>query len=147
MTAPDAHNPKPHELFATLKSRPAGERSTPGPGIPSDAAAGAPSPTGTTSIEVGPDSVVARHPDVTGRRIADKYILVPLKRGMGEDNHLYTCNGVGRDCWEALDGESTLREVAATIAAEFEGADPEVVLRDLIAFVEELATISAVRVR
>ena len=75
---------------------------------------------------------VVRAPAASWQRVDGETVVLQAEAG-----ELVGLNGVGGRAWELLDGELTVEEVAARLAAEF-GADPERVLADVRAFVEEL---------
>lgn len=126
----------PEQLFAELR---AGGSTPPRGADAAPAAPDAPSMDGDTVLELTGD--------VAGRPVADKYLLVPLKAGPGGREALYTCNDVGRACWQAIDGERSLGDIAAEIARDFDGASPSQVVADVIAFAGDLLSVGAARAR
>lgn len=76
--------------------------------------------------------------DIVARVIEGELIIVPLVSGIGDmDDELYTLNETGRAIWSRLDGEKSLREIAAELAAEFNTA-PGVVEHDVLGLIAEL---------
>ncbi|MDD2336013.1 MAG: PqqD family protein [Geobacteraceae bacterium] len=76
--------------------------------------------------------------DIVARVIEGELIIVPLVSGIGDmDDELYTLNETGRAIWSRLDGEKSLREIAADLAAEFNAA-PGVVEHDVLGLIAEL---------
>jgi hypothetical protein len=64
--------------------------------------------------------------DVVAREIEGEVIIVPLVSGIGdEDDELYTLNPTGQAIWQKLDGQRTLKDVAALLAGEFDAPLPE----------------------
>ena len=64
--------------------------------------------------------------DVVAREIEGDIIIVPLVSGIGdEDDELYTLNPTGQAIWQKLDGQRTLKDVAALLAGEFDAPLPE----------------------
>ncbi len=58
--------------------------------------------------------------DVVARMIEDELIIVPLVAGIGDmDDELFTMNETGKAIWSRLDGEKSLRTLAAELAMEF----------------------------
>ncbi len=73
------------------------------------------------SLPTTPDTICAPSDDVVAREIEGEIVIVPLTAGIGDaDDELYTLNDTGRAIWQRLDGKRTLREVAASLAEEFE---------------------------
>jgi len=88
--------------------------------------------------ELGPDDVCRRSEDVVSREISGELIIVPLVAGIGDmDEELFTLNETGRAVWRRLDGERTLGEVAAELAAVYEAGEDEV-RADVVGLVGEL---------
>jgi hypothetical protein len=66
-------------------------------------------------MEISPDNYLkmtfAKADSIVSRKIADEFILVPLRRKAGEVEQIYTLNKVGARIWELLDGERTVEQV------------------------------------
>lgn len=73
-----------------------------------------------------------RSPNATFQIVADEAILIHLQTGV-----YYSLNEVGTAFWNLLDGQRTLDDCAAQIAAEY-NAPREVVLGDLTELADEL---------
>lgn len=80
-----------------------------------------------------PSTRFQRSPNATFQVVADEAILIHLQTGV-----YYSLNEVGTAFWQLLDGERSLNDCAAHIAAEY-NAPVEVVLADLEELVGELA--------
>lgn len=77
--------------------------------------------------------------DVVARVIEDELIIVPLVAGIGDmDDELYTLNETGKAIWSRLDGEKSLRTLAAELATEF-SAPPGEIAKDVLGLMTELA--------
>ena len=77
--------------------------------------------------------------DVVVRMIEDELIIVPLVAGIGDtDDELYTMNETGKAIWSRLDGEKSLRTLAAELATEF-SAPPGEIEKDVLGLMKELA--------
>ena len=84
------------------------------------------------------DAVCACSENVVARTIEDEVIIIPLVAGIGdEEDELYTLNETGQAIWQKLDGQRTLREVAAILAETFEGPRGELEA-DVLGFASEL---------
>ncbi len=71
--------------------------------------------------EVALTSVCAPSDDVVAREIEGELIIVPLVAGIGNAEELYTLNPTAQAIWQKLDGQRTLKEVAAALVDEFNG--------------------------
>jgi hypothetical protein len=79
--------------------------------------------------------------------IEDELIIVPLVAGIGDmDDELYTMNETGKAIWSRLDGETSLRTLAAELTTEF-GAPTGVIEKDVLGLVTELAQRKMIVVR
>jgi Coenzyme PQQ synthesis protein D (PqqD) len=61
-----------------------------------------------------------RNQDVVARQIEEELIIVPIRRGVGDMNSLYTLNSVGSVLWEFMAQEHSLTEMVARVCDEFE---------------------------
>ncbi|HLZ18003.1 MAG TPA: PqqD family protein [Smithellaceae bacterium] len=84
------------------------------------------------------DAVCACSENVVARTIEGEVVIIPLVAGIGgEEDELYTLNETGQAIWQQLDGQRTLREVAALLAKTFEGSQGELEA-DVLGFASEL---------
>jgi hypothetical protein len=84
------------------------------------------------------DTVCACSESVVARTIEDEIVIIPLVAGIGdEEDELYTLNETGQAIWQKIDGQRTLREVAALLAETFEGSLSELEA-DVLGFASEL---------
>lgn len=67
----------------------------------------------------------ARKGEFVTRSIAGDTILVPVRGQVGDLDAIYNFNEVATFIWERLDGVSTVRDIAAAVAAEFEVDPPQ----------------------
>lgn len=76
--------------------------------------------------------------DVVAREIEGEILIVPLVAGIADaEDELYTLNETGHAIWQKLDGQRTLKEVAALLTAEFNAAGADVE-KDVLGFAQEL---------
>lgn len=61
-----------------------------------------------------------RNLDVVSRQIEGELIIVPVRRGVGDMNSLYTLNPVGSVLWEFMAQEHSLPEMVKRVCDEFE---------------------------
>ena len=85
-----------------------------------------------------------KNPDIVFRKIADKCILVPIKRNVADLESIYTLNEVAARIWELLDGKKTVESIKEKIVEEFE-VSPQEAEKDLNEFLQKLEKIEAVR--
>jgi hypothetical protein len=85
------------------------------------------------------EAVYAPSEDVVAREIEGELIIVPLAAGIGDmEDELYTLNDTGRAIWDRLDGHTSLGEIAAALATEYDAPLGEIE-RDVLGLVQELA--------
>ena len=61
-----------------------------------------------------------RNREVVSRQIEGELVIVPIRRGVGDLNSLYTLNSVGSILWEFMTEEHTLPEMVNRVCDEFE---------------------------
>ena len=84
------------------------------------------------------ETICAPSEDVVAREIECEVVIVPLVAGIGDaDDELYTLNETGQAIWKKLDGQRTLKDVAASLVSEYNTplADLE---NDVLGFASEL---------
>ena len=84
------------------------------------------------------DAIYIPSEDIVAREIEEELLIVPLVSGIGDmEDELFTINETGKVIWRQLDGQKTLKEIAAELSREFEDPAGEIV-EDVTGFVEEL---------
>jgi len=86
----------------------------------------------------------AKDTAIVSRKIAEEFILVPIRQRAGDVDSIYTVNEVGSRIWELIDGEKSLSEIRDVIIDEFEVSNEEAE-KDLIEFLQQLEQVGAVR--
>ena len=66
------------------------------------------------------DDRFIRNQDVVSRQIDGELIIVPVRRGVGDMNSLYTLNPVGSVLWEFMVEEHSLSEMVQRVCDEFD---------------------------
>ena len=61
-----------------------------------------------------------RNRDVVSRQIEGELVIVPIRRGVGDLNSLYTLNPVGSVLWDFMTESHTLPELVGRVCEEFE---------------------------
>jgi len=90
------------------------------------------------------DSRFTKDPSIVFRKVADEFILVPIKQKASEVESIYTMNDVASRIWELIDGKRSLKDIKKIIIKEFEVSSEEAE-KDLVDFSRQLEKICAVR--
>ena len=83
------------------------------------------------------DKTYSKNPDVVFRKIADEFILVPIRQKAVDLKSVYTLNEAGAFIWEQIDGSKSASQIKDKLAEEFEveasqaGSDVESLLSQL----------------
>jgi len=77
------------------------------------------------------------------RKIADEYILVPIRKNVGDLESIYTLNETGACIWELVDGKTKISEIKERLIEEFE-VTPEEAEKDIVEYLQQLKEIKAV---
>ena len=85
-----------------------------------------------------------KDPSVVYREIAGEAILVPIRRNVADMESIYTLDSVGAVIWDLIDGERTLVDILDALLGEYD-VEANVLSRDLDEFVEQLASVGAIR--
>ena len=84
------------------------------------------------------DTVYAASDNVVTREIEGEIILIPLLPGTGDtENEPYNLNMTGQAIWQRLDGRKSLKDVVASLNAEFQTSGKEIE-EDVVEFVKDL---------
>ncbi len=85
-----------------------------------------------------------KNPDIVFRKIAEEYILVPIRQRMGDLESIYVLTEVSARIWELIDGEREVGEIGDKIIEEFE-VIPEKAEKDLNEFLQKLEKIEGIK--
>ena len=85
-----------------------------------------------------------KNPDIVSRKIADEYILVPIRQNVGDLESIYTLNEVAARIWELIDGKRKIKEIKDKIMEEFE-VTPEEIEKDLTELLQKLEKIDGIK--
>lgn len=66
------------------------------------------------------EKIYSKNPDVVFRKIADEFILVPIRQKVVDLKSIYTLNEVAAFIWELMDGKKTVSQIKDKIIEEFE---------------------------
>ena len=86
-----------------------------------------------------------RNTAIVSREVAGETIVVPICRGVGDLDSVYTFNPVGKGLWQLLEHGSTAEELANWVATHYE-VDAKQALADVQSYLAELQEIGLIRV-
>ncbi len=89
------------------------------------------------------DKVYKKSDSIVFRKIADEFILVPIRQNVGDLESISTLNEVAARIWELIDGKMKVREIKDKIIEEFE-VTPQRAQKDLIEYLQQLEGIEAI---
>jgi hypothetical protein len=77
------------------------------------------------------------------RKIADEYVLVPIRREAADLEKIYTLNDVGAFIWEQIDGRRPVEQIVELVASTYEVTADEAE-RDVTEYLRLLSGIGAI---
>lgn len=86
----------------------------------------------------GPDQRVCRSRDVVSRVVADEAVVVPIRRGAGDLDSIYTFNESGTKLWAMIEAGCKTSDLAAHLQTEY-ALSSEQAEADAKSFLQELA--------
>ena len=89
------------------------------------------------------EKVYKKSDSIVSRKIADEFILVPIRQNVGDLESIYTLNETAARIWELIDGRTKVREMKERIVEEFE-VTPEEAEKDIIEHLQQLEEIEAI---
>ena len=89
-------------------------------------------------------TVYSKSPDVVFRKIADEFVLVPIRKNVADLESIYALNEVGGRIWELIDGKRTTDEIHKIIAEEFDVV-PDEAEEDVKNFVKSLSGTGSIK--
>jgi hypothetical protein len=89
------------------------------------------------------DKVYKKSDSIVFRKIADEFILVPIRQNVGDLESICTLNEVAARIWELIDGKMKVKEIKNKIVEEFE-VTPQQAEKDLIEYLQQLEGIEAI---
>ncbi len=90
------------------------------------------------------DKVYKKSDSIVSRKIADEFILVPIRQNVGDLESISTLNEVAARIWELIDGKMKVREIKDKIVEEFE-VTPQQAEKDLAEYIKQLEKIEAIK--
>ncbi len=88
------------------------------------------------------DKVYKKSDSFVSRKIANEFILIPIRQNVADLESIYTLNEVGARIWELMDGKMTMREIKEKIVEEFEVTALEAE-KDIAEYLQQLEKIKA----
>lgn len=85
-----------------------------------------------------------KDPDVVWRKIADEFILVPVRRKLYNLENIFSLNEVGARIWELVDGKKKGWEIKRMLCNEFKVSEA-IAEKDLIEFLQQLEKIGVIK--
>ncbi len=90
------------------------------------------------------DKVYKKSDSIVSRKIADEFILVPIRPNVGDLESISTLNEVAARIWELIDGTMKVKEIKDKIVEEFD-VTPQQAEKDLVEYIKQLEKIEAVK--
>ena len=81
--------------------------------------------------------VPRRSSSIIARRTGDEYVLVPVTNNIADMTSMYTLNETGAFIWDLIDGERSVDQIAAAMAAEYD-IDAAMALSDVETYLADL---------
>ena len=85
-----------------------------------------------------------RNTAVVSRDVAGETIVVPICRGVGDLDSVYTFNPVGRSLWRLLENGRSVEELAHWVATHYE-VDAKQAVADVQSYLSELEAVGLIR--
>jgi len=89
------------------------------------------------------EKIYKKDDSIVYRKIADEFIMVPIRQNVGDLESIYTLNETAAHIWELIDGETKVRKIKEKIIEEFE-VTPEEAEKDIIEHLRQLEGIKAI---
>lgn len=89
------------------------------------------------------DKVYSKSNSIVSRKIADEFILVPIRQNVGDLESIYTLNETAACIWELIDGKMKVEKIKEKLIEEFE-VTPEEAEKDIVEHLMQLEEIKAI---
>lgn len=84
-----------------------------------------------------PEELYQKSPSVISRSVGDRIVLVPALEKLGNEDCIFSLDGVGARIWELLDGKRNIGELEKEIQSEFD-VPHEKLRQDIAEFISDL---------
>ncbi len=84
-----------------------------------------------------------KNSDIVFRKIANAFILIPIRQNVGDLESIYTLDEVAARIWELIDGKRKVKEIKDKIVEEFEVTSEEAE-KDLTEHLKQLEEMKAI---
>jgi len=88
--------------------------------------------------------VYSKNPDVVFRKIADEFILIPIRQKIVDLKSVFTMNETSAFIWEQIDGTQSVAHIKAKVAETFE-VEPQQAEVDVSEIVSQLEALSLIQ--
>lgn len=88
--------------------------------------------------------IYSRNPDIIFRKIADEFILVPIRQKAVDLKSVYTLNEVGAFIWEAIDSSKSVSQIKDQVVQEFD-VDARQAQSDVSEILSQLESLSLIQ--
>jgi Coenzyme PQQ synthesis protein D (PqqD) len=85
-----------------------------------------------------------RNAAIVSREVAGETIVVPICRGVGDLDSVYTFNPIGRSLWCLLENGQSVEELANWVATHYE-VEAKQAFADVQSYLDELQEVGLVR--
>jgi len=96
-------------------------------------------------VDVFADARFMRSPSVVARVIAGETLIVPIRGKVGDLASIYSFNGTGTLIWKLLATPKSMKQLAASVAQEYE-VDQLQAEDDVASFVNEMKAVGLVEI-
>jgi len=90
--------------------------------------------------------VYRKSDSIVFRKIGDEFVLVPIRKNVGDLDSIYTLNETAARIWELIDGNRSLEEIKHAMIREYD-VTPAEAEKDLLEHLHQLEGIKAVVAR
>jgi hypothetical protein len=90
--------------------------------------------------------VYRKNDSIVFRKIGDEFVLVPIRKNVGDLDSIYTLNETAARIWELIDGNRSLREIKLAMVREYD-VTPAEAEEDLVEHLRQLEAVKAVFAR
>jgi hypothetical protein len=90
------------------------------------------------------DVTYSKNPDIIFRKIADEFILVPIRQKAIDLKSVYTLNDVAAFIWEIIDSSKSVSQIKDKVVEEFE-VDTRQAQADVSEILSQLESLSLIQ--